>query len=153
MKFILVLFAFISCTTLSLANGEDTLPKKGESVLNQEKRFLLHDIIFDVIQTNYGAINTYPGFDLAIRDFVHQRITGEKNLKNFDLPDVFYGINFQDIPSETFIKSHFQECIDQLKASGLPIKPDRYRIGIIEENGRAYVVLALDELYIPPGTD
>jgi len=110
-------------------------------------------MILSVVQANYGNIASYPGFDLAIRDFVHARITGEKNLNNFDLPDVFYGINFPALPSETFIKAHFQECIDKLKASGLPINPDRYRIGIIEKNGRAYAVLALDELYIPPGTD
>lgn len=73
----------------SYARGEDTIIRNQETFLTQEERFQLHDMILSVVQANYGNIASYPGFDLAIRDFVHARITGEKNLNNFDLPDVF----------------------------------------------------------------
>jgi hypothetical protein len=153
MMIIRLFFVFIVLTTNCLANNEDTIVRYQNGALTKEERFFIHDKILAVVQSNYGNIATYSGFDLAIKNYVHRRVTGEKSPNNSDLPDVFYSVCFSHVPSEAMINECFQEKIDELKASGLPIHPDRYRIGIIEEDGRAYAVLALDETYIAPGTE
>ena len=55
----------------------------------------------------------------------------------------------EDVPSVGMVREIVQERIDYLKGTGLPIEPDRYLIMTVVESGKLFLVVALDETYIP----
>jgi hypothetical protein len=148
MKKLILFLGFLGSFSFSFGfTGDTTVLFEGGSITKEQKDLIEKEIL-SVLNQNYAGIQEYEGFDLAINDEINKQLTGKKNLNNFDLPDFLYTLNFQRVPSIETIKECIQGRINYLKSSGLPITPDRYLVRITEKDGRAFIVMALDETYI-----
>ena len=150
MKKLILVLGFLGSFSFSFGfTGDTTVLFEGGSITKEQKESIKRDIL-SVIEKNYGEVTEYEGFDLAISDYVTKKLTGKVNLNNFDLPDYFFSVNFEVFPDSEIIKEITQERITSLKEKGLPITPDRFLIRTIERDGKAFIVVALDETYIAP---
>lgn len=134
----------------STVTGNITISYKESTITEDQKDFIKNEI-FSVIKEGYGEISEYSGFDLAIDSHINKRLTGEYIKGDKELPDFIFCINFDYFPSSNMLKEITRERIDYLKGTGLPITPDRYLIKVVEREGKAFIVVALDETYIFPG--
>jgi len=144
LSMMLTLFSEVKAST-----DDSTLVFEDGTVVHLKNITAIHQDILDVLNNNYPNIQEFQGFEKSMESYVHEKLTGEKIKCSCEWADFTFSIKLSFEPSVQIIREIVQERIDYLAGTGLPIKPDRYFIRNIVEDGSLYLVVALDEYYSP----